>query len=260
MSSDWKCIPFKELLLIKPRNGLYKDKNFQGRGNRWIKMKEIYGNDFFLDQDTEFLDVTDEEIEKFGCVPGDLLFGRTSLILEGIGDCLLVGDVLDMPIFESNLFRIRFDSEKADPLFYYYFFKSSAGKALIQTIAKQTAATSITSTDFIKLDVPHPPLDIQSSIAQNINVFDKKININRHINQTLEAMAQAIFKSWFVDFEPVKAKIAAIEAGEDVEGVTRAAMSAISGKTDEELDKLQAEQPEHYTQLKTTAELFPAAM
>ncbi len=73
-------------------------------------------------------------------------------------------------------------------------------------------------------------------------------------------MAQAIFKSWFVDFEPVKAKIAAIEAGEDAEGVTRAAMSAISGKTDEELDQLQAEQPEHYTQLKTTAELFPAAM
>ena len=73
-------------------------------------------------------------------------------------------------------------------------------------------------------------------------------------------MAQAIFKSWFVDFDPVKAKIAAIEAGEDAEGVTRAAMSVISGKTDEELDQLQAEQPDNYTQLKTTAELFPAAM
>ena len=73
-------------------------------------------------------------------------------------------------------------------------------------------------------------------------------------------MAQAIFKSWFVDFEPVKAKIAAIEAGEDAEGIIRAAMSAISGKTDEELDQLQAEQPEHYIQLKNTAELFPPTM
>ena len=91
-------------------------------------------------------------------------------------------------------------------------------------------------------------------------LLDDKIELNRQINQTLEAMAQAIFKSWFVDFEPVKAKIAAIEAGEDAEGITRAAMSAISGKTDEELDQLQAEQPEYYTQLKTTAELFPAAM
>ena len=73
-------------------------------------------------------------------------------------------------------------------------------------------------------------------------------------------MAQAIFKSWFVDFEPVKAKISAIEAGEDAEGVTRAAMNAISGKTDEELDQLQAEKPECYIQLKTTAELFPSTM
>ncbi len=73
-------------------------------------------------------------------------------------------------------------------------------------------------------------------------------------------MAQAIFKSWFVDFDPVKAKIAALEAGEDAEGVTCAAMRAISGKTDDELNQLQAGQPEHYAQLKTTAELFPVAM
>jgi type I restriction enzyme S subunit len=73
-------------------------------------------------------------------------------------------------------------------------------------------------------------------------------------------MAQTIFKSWFVDFEPVKAKIAAIKAGEDAEGVTCAAMRAISGKTDDELDQMQVGQPENYAQLKTTAELFPEAM
>ena len=87
-----------------------------------------------------------------------------------------------------------------------------------------------------------------------------KIELNRQINQTLESMAQAIFKSWFVDFDPVKAKIAALESGEDAEGVTRAAMRAISGKTDDDLDKMEGRQPEDYTKLKTTAELFPAAM
>jgi len=90
--------------------------------------------------------------------------------------------------------------------------------------------------------------------------LEYKIELNHQINQTLESMAQAIFKSWFVDFDPVKAKIAAIEAGEDAEGVTRAAMRAISGKTDDELDKMEGGQPEDYAQLKTTAELFPAAM
>ena len=73
-------------------------------------------------------------------------------------------------------------------------------------------------------------------------------------------MSQAIFKSWFVDFEPVKAKIAALESGEDAEGITRAAMRAISGKSDEELDKMEGGRAQDYTQLKTTAGLFPSAM
>ena len=82
-------------------------------------------------------------------------------------------------------------------------------------------------------------------------MIDDKIELNRQINQTLEQIAQAIFKSWFVDFEPVKAKIAAKQNGQDPE---RAAMRAISGKTDEQLDQLSPDQFQH---LATTAALFP---
>ena len=93
-----------------------------------------------------------------------------------------------------------------------------------------------------------------------IKLVSNKITLNRQINQTLESISQAIFKSWFVDFDPVKAKIAALESGENAEGVTRAAMRAISGKNDDELGQLQAGHPEDYAQIKTTAKLFPAAM
>jgi type I restriction enzyme S subunit len=81
--------------------------------------------------------------------------------------------------------------------------------------------------------------------------LEDKIELNHQINQTLEEIAQAIFKSWFVDFEPVKAKIEAKVGGQDPE---RAAMCAISGKTDAELDQLP---PDQYAQLRTTAALFP---
>ena len=97
-------------------------------------------------------------------------------------------------------------------------------------------------------------------IASVLNSLVKKIRINQKINQTLEQMAQAIFKSWFVDFEPVKAKIAALEAGGSEEDALLAAMQAISGKDEAELSRLQAEQPEQYTELRTTAKLFPSAM
>lgn len=96
--------------------------------------------------------------------------------------------------------------------------------------------------------------DDRFQIAKALAAFDDKIDLNRRVNQTLEAMAQAIFKSWFVDFDPVKAKIAAIAEGRDP---LRAAMTAISGKSDAGLDSLP---PEQYAQLAATAALFPDEM
>ena len=96
--------------------------------------------------------------------------------------------------------------------------------------------------------------DDRFQIAKVLAAFDDKIGQNRRINQTLEAMAQAIFQSWFVDFDPVKAKIAAKAEGRDP---LRAAIGAISGKTDAELDALP---PEQYEQLAATAALFPDEM
>ncbi|MCB1901821.1 MAG: restriction endonuclease subunit S [Rhodocyclaceae bacterium] len=93
--------------------------------------------------------------------------------------------------------------------------------------------------------------DDRFQIARVLAAFDDKIDLNRRINQTLEAMAQAIFKSWFVDFDPVKAKIAAKLEGRDP---LRAAMSAISGKLNTELDTLPREQ---FDPLAATAALFP---
>ena len=91
----------------------------------------------------------------------------------------------------------------------------------------------------------------EEEIAKIIGEIDDKIELNRQTNQTLEEMAQAVFKAWFVDFTPVWAKMAAFESGEDPE---RAAMAALSGKSVEELDTLS---PEQLQSLKSTAALFP---
>ena len=96
-----------------------------------------------------------------------------------------------------------------------------------------------------------------NDLAKNLN---RKIIVNSETNQTLEQIAQAIFKSWFVDFEPVRTKIAVLEAGGTAEQAELAAMSAISAKDEATLKQLQADQPEAYAELEQTAALFPAAM
>ncbi len=101
------------------------------------------------------------------------------------------------------------------------------------------------------LRIPLPSLNVQKNIAKILTDFDKKIHLNNQINQTLESIAQAIFKSWFIDFEPVRAKIAAKQEGKDAE---LAAMCVISGKSEEELKQMAEDD---FAELQATAALFP---
>lgn len=101
------------------------------------------------------------------------------------------------------------------------------------------------------IEIPIPPVNERLLINQILNSLKEKILLNNQINQTLESIAQAIFKSWFIDFEPVRAKIAAKQTGQDPE---LAAMCAISGKSEAELDQLTKED---FAELQATAALFP---
>lgn len=203
--------------------------------------------------------VSDEDktrLSKYCLQEGDIVFSRVG----SVDRRALVRQEEDGWLFSGRCLRVRVDKTKIDPVYLSYFFGLEGFKNYIKSIAVGATMPSINTKILSDVPIYFPELENQTKMGKILKEFDDKIELNHQINQTLEAMAQAIFKSWFVDFEPVKAKIAAIEAGEDAEGVTRAAMSAISGKTDDELDKMQAEQSDEYTQLEETAKLFPAAM
>lgn len=131
-----------------------------------------------------------------------------------------------------------------------------------QLEARSSGSTvrGIKQSELRKVLLPIPPEIEQIQIANQVLALSKKIDLNTQTNQTLESIAQAIFKSWFVDFEPVKAKMAVLAEGGTREQAELAAMGAISGKSEAELAQLQQQNPEHYQQLAETAALFPSAM
>ena len=101
----------------------------------------------------------------------------------------------------------------------------------------------------------------EAKVANDLFVaFEDKIEINRQTNQTLEKIAQAIFKSWFIDFDPVNAKIEVLETGDGVDEAELAAMGVIAAKSPDELAELKQSKPEAYEKLAQTAALFPSAM
>lgn len=108
--------------------------------------------------------------------------------------------------------------------------------------------------------IPLPDKDNLEFISDTSRFFHKKIQLNTQINQTLEQIAQALFKSWFVDFEPVRAKVQALSDGLSLEQAELAAMQTISGKTPEELTTLSQTQPDRYAELAETANTFPCEM
>lgn len=93
---------------------------------------------------------------------------------------------------------------KGDNDFYYYWFKSKIGQANIQALVTGSAQPKFNKTNFRSMYIPVPPLDVQRRIASILSSLDRKIELNNKINVNLEEMAQAIFKNWFVDFEPFK--------------------------------------------------------
>ena len=246
---------FKELFAIPLRNGLTKPKAVRGAGTKMVNMGELFANPRIVDVAMDRVPLNQAERSSSLLAAGDLLFARQSLVLSGAGKCsIFVGDDEDV-CFESHVIRCRLNQELADPYFYYYFFSSPVGRTLIESIVEQGAgASGIRGSDLAELPVPWIDPTVQRRIAGVLSQIDDKIAVNRRINQTLEAMAQAIFKSWFVDFDPVKAKIAAKAEGRDP---LRAAMRTISGKPDAELDTLP---PEQFDQLAATAALFPDEM
>jgi type I restriction enzyme S subunit len=189
---DWEVKKLEELLLVKPMNGLYKKKEFQGFGSRWLKMKSVYGLDIITNQEMELISVTYKEIEKYGCLYDDLVFGRTSLVLEGIGKCAIIKSIDDTPIFESNLFRIRPDKNKIDSNILFLFFKSEKGREEVRKLARQTAAVSITSKDLIGIKIPVPNSEIQKKTAKTLDNYILNIINNLKENQSLTTLRDTL--------------------------------------------------------------------
>jgi type I restriction enzyme S subunit len=200
-------IRFLDLLSEPQRNGLTRPKKVRGSGLPMVNMGELFAHPRIKNIPMDLVPVEKNE-NHYLLQSGDLLFARQSLVLSGAGQCSIFLGNSQPTVFESHLIRCRVNKSKSDPHFLFYFFRSSAGRKIVETIVEQGAgASGIRGSDLINLKIPTPSLAIQKKIAQTLSTLDDRITLLRETNTTLEAIAQALFKSWFVDFDPVHAKM-----------------------------------------------------
>ena len=200
LPAGWQIMSFGEVLAEPVRNGIYKSKEFHGRGARVVNMGELFGHDFISDQEMKRVELTDDEKSKSSLKDGDLLFARRSLVFEGSGKCSIVVNPPELTTFESSIIRARPNRGIAEPRFLFYLFASPVGRAIVASIATRTAVSGIRGSDLWQVGLPLPPLPAQRRIAGVLSAYDELIENNQRRIQILETMARALYREWFVEF------------------------------------------------------------
>ena len=134
--------------------------------------------------------------------PNDIIF-----VLKGSpGRCALTPNPVDFCIAQ-DMVAIRPDKQKIEPNYLFAALRSPFIQDAIERMHVGTMIPHFKKGDFSKLLIPIPDKKIQKSIGDIYIKFEQKIDLNRRTNETLEAMAQALFRDWFVDFGPTRAKM-----------------------------------------------------
>lgn len=195
---SWVRIPFEEIYFEPSRNGIYKSKEFHGKGAKIVNMGELFGYEFIGPQEMKRVLLSNEEQQKACLEEGDLLFGRRSLIESGAGKCSIIQNLTEPTTFESSLIRVRLKTDQCCPKFYYYWFRSPVGRGLIRSIVTGTNVKGIRGTDLKKIPVVRPEKDVQEKIASILSAYDDLIENNRRRIELLEESARLLYQEWFV--------------------------------------------------------------
>jgi type I restriction enzyme S subunit len=141
---------------------------------------------------------------KFGFVqPGDVLLSHNATV----GRVAVVPEIDEKAVIGTSLTQFRVNLEKIDPWFLALYFSGNDFQNQLSFVMSQTTRNQVPITEQRRLPVQLPSLSVQRAISETLRRFIEKIALNRQINETLEAMARAIFKDWFVDFGPTRAKM-----------------------------------------------------
>lgn len=194
MGSEWGIAPLEEIAEVV--DSRHKTPQYADEGLPMVRVVDVKGGRLNLDETKKVSQVDYDDYSK-GRDPqiGDLLISRVG----SYGNIAYVDNVEKFCLGQNTALIIP----KIHWRYLYYQLISPFTKAQIEQKVVGAVQKTISLKTIRALDIPVPPLPEQKAIAHILGTLDDKIELNRRMNATLEGMAQALFKSWFVDFDPV---------------------------------------------------------
>ena len=202
MVSDWEKTTLDNVC-IKITDGAHKSPKSVEYGKPMASVKDLEFYGLNLETARHISEEDYDDLVKQGCKPelGDVLIAKDgNSALDTV--CTFEKDA--EVVLLSSVAILRPNPKRITPRFLkYYFLSAQTIDYLKRNFISGAAIPRVVLRDFKKAEILLPPLPEQKAIAHILGSLDDKIELNRQMNETLEAMAQALFKSWFVDFDPV---------------------------------------------------------
>ena len=208
--SDWSLVPVEQLaekVAMGPFGSSIKVATFVPDGVPIISGQHLHGTR--VDERPGFNFITQEHAQRLANANvrrGDVIFTHAG----NIGQVAYIPETsrFERYVISQRQFYLRCDRSKVVPEYVARYFTSAEGQHQLLANTSQVGVPSIAKpVSYLRtLRIPVPPLSEQRAIAHILGTLDDKIELSQRMNATLEAVAQALFRSWFVDFDPVRAK------------------------------------------------------
>lgn len=201
MASEWPTTTLSKI--AKLRSGFpFKSSSWQEQGIPVIKIANVKGGRINLEGCGYVSSEIASTIPEWMTRDGDLLIAMTGYVGE-----LAMVRARERYLINQRVGRFEFvEGSPISPTYLFYYLQMPEIRAAIEEMARGSAQPNLSASDASRLEVPVAPEHVQAAVSDLGRAIDDRIDNLRQTNATLEAIAQTLFKSWFVDFDPVRAK------------------------------------------------------
>ncbi len=201
MKEGWTTKTLGEL--SKGNKGFYgigaSAVDYSADKHTYLRISDI--NDDGTLNKSDLKSVDDPEANKYILQPNDIVFARTG---NSTGRNYFYDKADGELVYAGFLIKFSLDNSKVNPKYIKYYVQSTIYKNWVKSFDTGGTRGNINAQTFSQLKIEIPPREQQDLLVNILSSIDEKIKLNKAINDNLEAQAQAIFKSWFVDFESFK--------------------------------------------------------
>jgi type I restriction enzyme, S subunit len=172
-------------------------------GPKFLRITDIQGG--ALDWDSvPFCPASDADIQKYSLAVGDIVIARTG---NSTGENAQISKEPPSAVFASYLIRFRPDAKRVNPFYVGYQLRAELFRTYVLSVRSGSAQPGANAKQLGAFLIQLISRPLQDCAVDTLRALDDRIALLRETNATLEAIAQALFKSWFVDFDPVRAKL-----------------------------------------------------